>query len=62
MKPHAHPTAAQGAITLLTAIALVALAALASLYSHRSVLMDLLAGQNHDRAEHARLAATPGIA
>lgn len=62
MKPHGHPTAAKGAITLLTAIALVALAALASLYSHRSVLMDLLAGQNHDRAEHARLAAEAALA
>ena len=51
-----------GAITLLVAIGLVMLAALASSYSSRSVLMDQLAGQNHERAAQARLVAEAALA
>jgi len=59
----AHPIRVQsGAITLLVAIGLVVLASLTSFYSSRSVRMDQLAGQNHDRSSQARLLAEAALA
>jgi hypothetical protein len=62
MKAATSTRAQSGAITLLVAIGLVVLVALASFYSNRSVLMDQLAGQNHERASQARLAAEAALA
>ncbi len=62
MKSAPSKHAQSGAITLLVAIGLVVLATLASFYSNRSVLMDQLAGQNHERAAQARLAAEAALA
>ena len=62
MKAATSTRAQSGAITLLVAIGLVVLATLTSFYSNRSVLMDQLAGQNHERASQARLAAEAALA
>ncbi len=59
----AHPIRVEsGAITLLVAIGLVVLASLTSYYSSRSVRMDQLAGQNHDRSSQVRLLAESAVA
>ncbi|MFM8864571.1 MAG: hypothetical protein ACKOFG_06540, partial [Limnohabitans sp.] len=54
--------AARGAVTLLVAIGLVVLASLTSYYSSRSVLMDRLVGQNHERSAQSRLLAEAALA
>lgn len=56
------PHRQSGAITLLVAVALVMLATLASFYSSRSVLMDQLAGHNHNRVTQSRMAAEAALA